>query len=286
MSNNTTGHKLVKVTHYGDADFGADVKCEALVLENGERGFNRRQVMQLVGLRQNNPSTHFRSFLAEIAPNALTLFDKTESPVIMPHGGHARFIHCDVIPDFAAGVIRQALTGKLHAKRRGLIGPCLAIQESLAKVGIAALIDEATGYQYHREPDALQDLFARLIRNTAADWERRFHPDFYDAIYRLFGWTYDPSKPKPCIVGRITLVWVYEPVFPREIIIEIKDRQDSEKIHQWLTEEGGLQLMEKQRDAVMMIARSSIDFKDFESRCKVAFFRRGQMPILYPMGAA
>lgn len=71
----------------------------------------------------------------------------------MPHGGHARFIPCDVIPDFAAGVIRQAVNGTLHQKRKGLIEPCLAIQESLAKVGIAALIDEATGYQRNRAPD-------------------------------------------------------------------------------------------------------------------------------------
>lgn len=273
---------LVKVTHYGPVSFGADVKCQALVLATGERGFNRRQVMQLIGLHKDNRSDRFRSFLSEIAPNSMNLLDKSESPVIMPNGGRAQFIPCDVIPDFAAGVIRQAVSGKLHAKRQGLIEPCLKIQEALAKVGIAALIDEATGYQYHRAPDALQDLFARLIRQTASDWERRFHPDYYEAIYGLFGWQYDPAKPKPFIVGRITLEWVYEPVFPTEILVEIKERQGSEKMHQWLTQEGGLQLMEKQRDAVMMIARSSVDYADFEGRCKVAFFKRGQMPILYP----
>ena len=204
----------------------------------------------------------------------------------MPNGATASFISCNVVPEFAAGVIRQAVTGKLHPQRHSLIEPCLAIQESLAKVGIAALIDEATGYQYHRAPDALQDLFAKLIRKSASDWERRFHPDFYQAIYRLFGWTYDPSKPKPFIIGRNTLEWVYEPVFPAEILMEIKERQQSEKIHQWLTKEDGLQLMEKQRDAVMMIARSSTDYADFDQRCRCAFFKRGQMPILYPMESA
>ena len=277
---------LIKVTHYGTVHFGADVECEALVLENGERGFNRRQVMQVVGLHKNSESNQFRSFLAEIAPNALILLNKKGSPVIMPSGQKATFVPCDVIPDFASGVIHQAIDGTLHQKRRGLIAPCLKIQDSLAKVGISALIDEATGYQYHRAPDALQDLFARLIRNTAADWERRFHPDFYQAIYRLFGWQYNPAKPKPCIIGKITLQWVYEPVFPPEILIEIKERQGSDKMHQWLTTEGGLKLLEQQRDAVMMIARSSADHQDFEARCSVAFFRRGQISILYPLEAA
>ncbi len=279
---------LVKVTHYGTVHFGADVECEALVLSTGERGFNRHQVMQVVGLHKDSKADRFRSFLAEIAPNALTLLDKKGSQVVMPSGQKANFVPCDVITDFAAGVIRQAVTGKLHPQRQGLIEPCLAIQESLAKVGISALIDEATGYQYHRAPDALQDLFTRLLRNTASDWERRFHPEFYEALYHLFGWYYDPArpnKPKPFIVGKITLQWVYEPVFPAEILIEIKERQGSNKMHQWLTTEGGLRLLEQQRDAVMMIARVSIDHRDFENRCAVAFFKRGQIPILYPQEA-
>lgn len=276
---------LVKVTHYGTVHFGNAVKCEALVLSTGERGFNRRQVMQVVGLHKNNKTDRFRSLLAEIAPNALTLLDKKGSPVMMPSGQKAIFVPCDVIPDFASGVIHQALNGTLHPQRQNLIAPCLKILDSLAKVGLSALIDEATGYQYHRAPDALQELFTRLLRNTASDWERRFHPDFYQAIYHLFGWHYDlarPNKPKPFIVGKITLQWVYEPVFPTEILIEIKERQGSNKMHQWLTIEGGLRLLEQQRDAVMMIARVSIDHRDFENRCAVAFFKRGQIPILYP----
>lgn len=272
---------LVKVTHYGIVHFGADVECEAIVLADGRRGFNRRQLVEMAGFTGNVTVPRFGRFLAEIAPNALKIYENSSSKVSMPNGAIAHFISCDVVPEFASGVIHQALDGTLHPQRRMLIAPCLKIQDSLSKVGIAALIDEATGYQHHRAPDALQELFAKLIRQSAGDWERRFHPDFYEAIYRLFGWAYDPARPKPYIVGKITLQWVYEPVFPSEILVEIKERQGSEKMHQWL-QDGGLTLLEKQRDAVMMIARSSADYRDFENRCAVAFFKRGQMPILYP----
>lgn len=275
---------LMKVTHYGTIHFGADVECEAIVLADGRRGFNRRQLVAIAGFTGNVTGSRFGHFLAEISPNALKIYEDTSSKVSMPNGATANFISCDVVPEFASGVIHQALDGTLHPQRRMLIAPCLKIQDSLARVGIVALIDEATGYQYHRAPDALQDLFARLIRNTAADWERRFHPDYYQAIYKLFGWQYDQTvSQRPHIIGKITLQWVYEPVFPPEILVAIKERQSSEKMHQWLTDEGGLKLMEKQRDAVMMIARSSADHQDFEARCSVAFFRRGQMSILYPM---
>lgn len=277
--------KLVKVTHCGTIHFGADVECEALVLENGERGFNRRQVMQVIGFHKDSKADRFRRFLTEIAPNALTLFEKKGLQVVMPSGQKAYFIPCDVIPEFASGVIHQALDGTLHPQRRMLIAPCLKIQDALAKVGIASLIDEATGYQYHRAPDHLQILFATLLRQTAADWERRFHPEYYEALYRLFGWTYTGAAHKPHVIGRITLECVYEQVFPTEILLEIKERQAGEKLHQWL-EDGGIRLVEKQISAVTMVARSSCDYRDFSSRCTFAFSKRGQMPILYPLEQA
>lgn len=78
---------------------------------------------------------------------------------------------------------------------------CQAIYRALAKTGEVALIDEATGYQYHREPDALQDLFGRLIREHCADWERRFHPDYYASLFRLFGWKYKGQAQRKALVG-------------------------------------------------------------------------------------
>ena len=282
MKNDNTSSSIPKVTHYGAFRIG-DIALECVVLADGTCGYVKRQFIEAIGFKGKNLSTRFRHFLTETAPNALILFDKSESPVVkMPSGGTAHFIPAGTLTEVVAGVMESALAGTLHTQRQHLVKPCSAIYRALAKTGEAALIGEATGYQYHRAPDALQDLFAKLLRESASDWERRFHPDFYEAIYGLFGWQYDPVKPKPFIVGKITLECVYEPVFPPAILVEIKERQGSDKIHQWLTADGGLRLMEKQRDAVMMIARSSTDYADFANRCAIAFFKRGQMPILYP----
>ncbi len=147
---------------------------------------------------------------------------------------------------------------------------------------MVALIDEATGYQYHREPDALQDLLTKLIRETASDWERRFHPDYYQALCHLFGWRYGRHRALPSVIGQITLRWVYEVILPPEIIAEAKSRCRSEKIHQWL-KDGGIKLLEKQRDAVEMMARGSVDYKDFDTRCSLAFYKQNQqMGMLFP----
>lgn len=273
------------VTHFGPIVIG-DITLDAAVLANGNRGYIQKQLARAIGFSDQFRGAQGRRFLKEIAPNALKLLIETGVPkVLLPHGGWASFAPVGILTEIVSGVIEAGCAGKLHHKQLHILPRCMAILKALAKTGEAALIDEATGYQYHRAPDALQDIFAKLLRQSASDWERRFHPDFYESIYRLFNWAYNPAKPKPYIIGRITLEWVYEPVFPTEILIEIKERQGSEKMHQWL-QEGGLTLLEKQRDAVMMIARSSVDYRDFENRCAVAFFRRGQMPILYPREAA
>lgn len=284
MKEHNTESSLVKVTHYGQIIIG-DINLEAVVLADGSRGYTQRRLAQAIGFSDQFKGAQGRRFLEEIAPNALKLLRETTVPKIsMPSGGWASFIPVGILTEIVSGVIEAGCAGKLHHKQLHILPRCMAILKALAKTGEAALIDEATGYQHHRAPDALQELFTKLIRQSASDWERRFHPDFYESVYRLFGWSYSPSRPKPYIVGKITLEWVYEPVFPPEILIEIKERQGSEKMHQWL-QDGGLTLLEKQKDAVMMIARSSFDYKDFENRCAVAFFKRGQIPILYPREA-
>lgn len=246
---------LPKVSHYGTIRIG-DLAFDGVVLEDGTRGYVQRQLLQAVGFHAKNPGNRIGRMLAEIAPNALKIIEKSESPrVVMPHGGYAAFL--------PAGILSEIVTGEV------------------------ALIDEATGYQFHRAPDALQDLFGRLIRETCADWERRFHPEYYRAIFRLFGLTYTGQSLKPSVVGQITERLVYGAVFPADIMAEVRERRAgrSDKLHQWL-KDGGLKLLEHQIAAVTMMANSSADYADFNNRCTVAFPVPGQLGFVFPAPGA
>jgi len=72
------------------------------------------------------------------------------------------------------------------------------------RVGVVAHTDDASGYRYHRAPDALQELFTCLIRKSSASWERRFQLAYYDALFHLFGWQYRGRPEKPPVIGQIT----------------------------------------------------------------------------------
>ena len=260
-----------RVTHYGVARFG-EMGCEAVVLDDGSRGYLRRQMAEMIGQHIHNRSSRFTQICADFAPKSLSLLEKSDSQILMPHGGVAQFFPAGVVPDIASGVIAAALEGRLHKSRLGMVAPCLKIIHALAKTGEAALIDEATGYQYHRAPDALQELIGKLLRQSGSSWERRFQPDYYRAIYRLFGWRYQGHvQNPPHVLGQITLRWVYAQVLPPELLDEIRNRKGlSEKHHQWLSERG-LERLTQQIHSVTAIARCSANYRDFDHRCEAAF---------------
>ena len=266
MNASTLSASHCGVVHFGDLD------CEAVVLTTGERGYVRKQVAKLLGVHENNTGHRFRQILADFSPKSLSELDKFESPISLPSGRRSQFFPAGVITQIASGVIDAALDHTLHSARRKLVPNCMKIMRALATTGEVALIDEATGYQHHRAPDALQELISKLLRQSCASWERRFHPDYYRAIYRLFGWKYQGhDQNPPHVVGQITLRWVYGPVLPEDLLGEIRNRKGiSQKHHQWLSDQG-LAHLESQIHAVTAIARSSMSYPDFKRRCEAAF---------------
>jgi P63C domain len=111
-------------------------------------------------------------------------------------------------------------------------------------VGIIALIDEATGYQYRRARTALEEILDRFVAKEFRKWAKRFPDDFYRELCRLRGWEYreDTVRRTP-LIGKLTTDLVYDRLAPgvrREL--ETKNPQNEygrrkRRHHQWLTED-------------------------------------------------
>lgn len=279
----------LKATHYGTVKLGPELTFECAVLEDGRRGFIQRQMVKTLGFTEKTRSGRFERFCAKIGLNpsentgeiGVAVFE-----VDMPSGGTANWVDHEILRSIIKAGILAHGQGKLTKHQEHIGQRCVHLGSALIGVGLVALIDEATGYQYAREPNALQDLISTLIREEARDWDRRFHPTYYQAMCKIFGFPYgNRHRPLPSIIGQMTLNWVYKAVMPNEIVEEIRSRKKSAKFHQWLTDDAGLRLLEKQIDAVTTIAKSSVDYKDFEARCTQAFCKPGQqLSMIYPRG--
>ena len=79
---------------------------------------------------------------------------------------------------------------------------------ALAKTGIVALVDEATGYQEVRPEDALAAYLEKVIRKELAAWVKRFPDEFYENIYKLKGWVWPGmQKNRYSVVARSHGIW-------------------------------------------------------------------------------
>lgn len=145
---------------------------------------------------------------------------------------------------------------------------------------IDALIRQGMAVQGH------EHLISLLLRPEPSEWERRFPPEYYQALARVTNTRYlGHSGGTPSLYGKLTRKWVYQVIMPREVLAAMDDRRtDGDKLHQWLTD-GGAKLLDQQISLVTLIAETSCDLKDFEARCMQRFGVPGQLRLVYPAAA-
>ena len=127
-----------------------------------------------------------------------------------------------------------------------------------------------------------ENLLELLVRPAAGSWERRFPPEYYQALARVTNTRYlGHAHGTPCIFGRITRKWVYGAVMPKDVLKEMESRkEEGEKLHQWLTA-GGIQAIERQIASITLIANTSTSLADFEARCSQLHGGGSQLRLLY-----
>lgn len=157
---------------------------------------------------------------------------------------------------------------------------------SLAKVGITALIDEATGYQYERESNALQEILKAYIAEDFLRWQARFPRKYYQELYRLYGWEYNPFSMKhPKYLGKFTNEYVYEHL-PDGVLEELKQKNPknengnrSKRHHQYLTGDIGIPHLEKHITKLVTIMELSDNVHDFKDNFNRVFKKIDQMKL-------
>lgn len=100
--------------------------------------------------------------------------------------------------------------GALNTDRQREIAiQCSIVQSSCAKVGLIALIDEATGYQYERAEDALQIKLRAFIADELRAWEKTFPGELWEEFGRLTNWQ-GPLHTRPKWWGKLVIELIYE----------------------------------------------------------------------------
>ena len=105
----------------------------------------------------------------------------------------------------------ECLHGVLGKAEVGRTWPEI-LQSAFAKVGITALIDEATGLQYDRKNDALRYLLQQYIAEGLQKWIKTFPDEFFDELNRLYENDTTQSSKRPQYYGKFINTYIYEPL--------------------------------------------------------------------------
>jgi len=288
--------KKRQITHEGVITLG-DNKISCYVLEDGTRVLSGRQMQEALKMAEDSTESggaRLHRYLTQ----------KTLKPFIYAgrEPGHFEPLDCyrgnqkvngyegTILADICESFLTARNTIKLSPRQMIIADQCEMLMRGFARVGIIALVDEATGYQYERENDELQKILKAYISEALLPWQKRFPDIFYRELFRLNGWNFDVKgiKKRPGVVGTWTNRLVYDQL-PPGILDELKKETPKtpsgnrlHRYHQLLTEDIGNSHLAGQINQIITLFQLSDNMQHMWAQFeKLQWRQMGQMELPY-----
>ncbi|CAM1333007.1 P63C domain-containing protein [Tenacibaculum aestuariivivum] len=271
--------KRMKATHEGVLKIG-ETEIEVAVLENGKRIITLSGIFKALNrpVRGTSRIDQIPTFMD--AKNLQPFINEELRAVIKKvefltiENKKAEGYDASILPLIADLYLQARASDSLLKSQFETAIKAEILVRSLAKVGITALVDEATGYQYEREQEELQLILKQYVSEELLPWQQRFPHEFYRQIFRLNKWEYtvENLKKRPSVVGTWTNKYIYKQL-PNGVLDELKkitpkDSKGKNKghFHRRLTEDVGHPNLNNQIVTVITIMKLSKSWKDFDTK--------------------
>lgn len=220
-----------------------DVEIPRYVLEDGTRVLSLRGLTAGFGISSGSTANGDTRIVQFVEPDAIAPFAKSElaaalrSPIkfMPPHGGRSAFGYpATLLADICEAVLGARQAGVLSTSQQQVANQAEVLVRGFARVGIVALVDEATGYQRYRAKDDLAKILEAFVARELQPYVRAFPPEFYEEMFRLRSLPYPPKNAnyRPQYFGVLTNDVVYERLAPG-LLEELKKmaKKDEKKAH-------------------------------------------------------
>jgi hypothetical protein len=193
-------------------------------------------------------------------------------------GGLAYGYRAELLPAVCRAFLQAREDRKLRHTQQHIAQQCEVLMRGFAHVGIIALVDEATGYQRVRARRSLEQILEKFITKELQPWAKRFPDEFYEELFRLRGWSYEPwSIKRPAYVGKLTNDLVYARLAPA-VLEELRKKNPPDekgrrrhKHHQWLTQDVGHPKLHEHLISVIALEKASATWSSFYRGIQRAF---------------
>ncbi|WP_291365289.1 P63C domain-containing protein [Acetobacter sp. UBA5411] len=290
--------KMVRATH-GSSEHPlviGDTKIPCFVLEDGRRVITQGGFTDALGMARGGSMVpgmnRLELFVSRKSINPFInseLRERIANPIafITPDGLRANGFEAELLHDVCEAVLLARSEGKLQRQQWGIASNCELLIRGFARVGIVALVDEATGYQKDREKNALAEILEKFIAKELSAWVPTFSSEFYEQMFRLRGLDFSSENLKrPQYFGTLTNDIVYKRIAPgvldelKRVTPRTEKGRPSAKYFQSLTSNLGYPKLKEHLGAVVAFMKISKDWKSFVSLLDEHYPRFDRTPML------
>jgi P63C domain len=282
---------LPRATHQGRMALG-DLELDCYVLSDGRRVFHKRGMAKALGLKSAGGNAFMKTISRKGVGSNISskLREKIENPIKFKplsqeqaHGYEAA-----VLAEIARAIVDARDSGSLTTAQESFAAQAEILLNAFAKVGVVALVDEATGYQEIRDPGALRLLVQQYIEQEKREWEKQFPDSYYDELNRLYGSKRMTQTSRGAVIqnrpqhfAKFTRTYVYHPLENGAVLEEL-DRINpilestgtrAARFHQHLTQGYGIEKLKRQVQEVQTLVAVSDTVSQFKKLFQKRFPR-------------
>ncbi|WP_260399431.1 P63C domain-containing protein [Peribacillus simplex] len=268
-----------------------DTKLECSVLNDGRRVIKDTSLFTALDRKRKGEtrregfppiigSKSLAALLMEMYPEHLTTITPFE--VAQFNGKTGKWYDANTIPIICDLYMEAEKRGLITTSQHHVLDKAKILLRSLARLGITALIDEATNYQSIRGKDELQILLQEFISEELREYSKEFDSEYFEQIFRIYGKPYDPTTSKrPLFFAGFTTTYVYNMLPPDvfEMLDEMNPRiynsktgraDRKSKLFQHLSNDG-IHYLRSHLAGLTSVMKLSSDKDDFKGKFRLVF---------------
>jgi hypothetical protein len=242
-----------------------DLLLDCHVLNDERRVFTQGEMVR--ALTGGTDSSNLARYLSR---NPLITDDLSGGPIRFQIAGNPQLAlgsEATLLIEICERYLDARAQGLLKSNQAHLARQAEIIVRSCAKVGIIALIDEATGYQKVRAKNALQVKLQAFIADDLQDWALMFPEEFWLELARLEGVHYT-ARSRPLRWGKYIMLFVYDAI-DGDVGKELRKKNPEPRFlrnhHQWL-KKFGRDKVHDQIERVITIMKLCNNMNDFREK--------------------
>lgn len=271
---------MPKATHEGILQIG-DVEIGCAVLEDGRRVLTQSDFMRALGrARQAKGRDYYEGDVnlpAFLTAKSLKpyidndLYVTSSQITFRPlKGGRAFGYSAQLLPKVCEVFLKARDAKALAHNQDHIAKQADVLIRGLAAVGIIALVDEATGFQYDRPRKDLEEQLKQFLSENLRRWVRTFPAEYFKHLCRLRNVELRADMKLPQYFGKLTNNLVYRRLAPG-LLKKLKERREErghkgDKLHSWLSEDVGFRGVLIHLGTVIGIMKIHTNYEAFEKQ--------------------